>query len=162
MKYFMPSILIFMIFLNNSLFAMHINEKQWIIFVKKYYGEYFYVNFPKDPTIIKNLGEKGFLVKTEDSNIRYSVEVTPRDESYFEMMLRLIQNNKNIRIVDYSFSKYKEKEIFDVTYQTDDNSTFNKVREILTQKNIYTLHTSYKIGDKEEHDYFISSFSSEA
>lgn len=165
MRFYKLIVLILVMLFYNSSFGMHVNEKQWVVFVKNYEGKRFCINFPEDPIqhVLSKEGEKKFIVKSDGLNVSYSLEVSSKNEcSGFDMMLNFFKSNSNVKIIDYSFTENKGKTTFDVIYLSEGDAVCNKLREVVTKNNSYKLCTSYKNHEKEDHSYFTSSFSLEA
>ena len=62
-------------------------------------------------------------------------------------------------LVDYRISHEPGKEILDTVCYNEETNLIVKSRMIVTNRNFYILRTTVSAGEKEEHEYFIKSFS---
>jgi len=164
MKYIKILICGIVFFVSSLAFSSPVNPKEWVIFAKTYGTEQFNVNFPDDPeffSLIETLsGGKHFFANSVTEGVHYSIEVFPtEDEDFLNGYLGSLQDQKEIEILNSSFTKISSNDGLDVSYIDHSTSMHKKSRAIVTKKNTYILNTLYKEGEKEDHTYFITSFS---
>ena len=162
MRLFKIFICILVVFISSLAFSQ-INPKEWVVFIKSYKNEQFCVNFPDDPeffnTVQKSDNEKLFFANAASSGANYSIEVLPTlDKDYLTKFFSYLKHQPDLEIVNYSFFNGMNKGL-DIEYIDQSKSLSTKTRAIITKNSTYILSTSFKVNEKEDHTYFVSSFS---
>lgn len=163
MRFIKKLIFILAVFISCSAFSAQLNPKEWVVFIKSYSTEQFCVNFPDDPEFFSRQKESGedklFFANSASSGVNYSIQVIPNsNKEFLNDYLSSIKEESDIEMKNQTFFKGYNYSGVDLAYVDKSKSMSIKTRSIVTQKNTYILNTSSKVGEKDDHTYFISSF----
>jgi hypothetical protein len=165
MKFLRFIIIIFISLSSGLAFAKDINNKEWLVFVKTYGKEKACLFFPDDPktSSVKELysGKQYFSAHSVKDGVDYMLKIMPKNSNskeYFSLLVSSLEKYSNIEMINSSLTEKEDKDVIDLMYKDLELNEFCKNTVILTDLSIYSLFTSFKEGEKEEHNYFISSF----